>query len=190
MTAQDKYNAAKNKSLVIGSSIRQILEGQPSYEPESSQGCIDHGTFRCGGFLLAFLALLLFELMDFSIRVASRLEKLTGLTNIGSVNLLKDKDFNLREVFNDRNSNKEYEMFSHFLRKLRYEVQNSNGKVFLITSTQVKAGKSFLIVSLSYALSLVHSKVLIIDTNFRHNSLTKALIAQNGYPQTIEKRYH
>jgi polysaccharide biosynthesis transport protein len=136
---------------------------------------------------LALVGILAFEFMDSSIRVAPRLEKLTGLPSIGSVNLLKVKDFNLREVFNDRSSNKEYEMFSHFLRKLRYEVQSSNGKVFLITSTKVKTGKSFLIVSLSYALSLVHSKVLIIDTNFRHNSLTKALLPRMDSRKLLKK---
>ncbi len=186
-TAQEKYNSAKNKSLVIGSSIRQILEGQPSYEPESSQAVMIMSLSGAGGFLFGLVGILLFELMDFSIRVASRLEKLTGISNIGSVNFLKDKDFNLREVFNDRNSNKEYEMFSHFLRKLRYEVQNSNGKVLLVTSTQVRAGKSFLIVSLSYALSLVHAKVLIIDTNFRHNSLTKALLPRMDTRKLLKK---
>ena len=94
--------------------------------------------------------------MDSSI-LCRCLEKSTGLPTIGSINLLKVKDFNLREVFNDRSSNKEYEMFFVFLRKLRYEVQNSNGRL-LITSTQVKTGKSFLIVSLSYALSLCISE--------------------------------
>ena len=187
INAQDKYNAAKNKSLVIGSSMRQILEGQPSYEPESSQAALIMGVSGAGGFLLALLGVVAFELMDNSIRVASRLEKFTGLATIGSVNLLKEKDFNLREVFNDRSSNKEYEMFSHFLRKLRYEVQSSNSKVFLITSTQVKTGKSFLIVSLSYALSLVHAKVLIIDTNFRHNSLTKALLPRMDSRKLLKK---
>lgn len=187
INAQDKYNAAKNKSLVIGSSIRQILEGQPSYEPESSQATLIMGLSGAGGLLLSLVGIMVFELMDFTIRIGQRLEKMTGFTNIGSVNFLKDKDFNLREVFNDRNSNKEYEMFSHFLRKLRYEVQSSSGKVFLITSTQVKTGKSFLIVSLSYALSLVHAKVLIIDTNFRHNSLTKALLPRMDSRKLLKK---
>ncbi len=187
INAQDKYNAAKNKSLVIGSSIRQILEGQPSYEPESSQAGLIMGVSGGAGFLLSLIGVFAFEFLDSRIRVAPRLEKFTGLPNIGSVNLLKDKDFNLREVFNDRSSNKEYETFSHFLRKLRYEVQSSNGKVFLITSGQVKTGKSFLIVSLSYALSLVHSKVLIIDTNFRHNSLTKALLPRMDSRKLLKK---
>lgn len=188
IAAQDKYNAAKNKSLVIGSSIRQILEGQPSFEPESSQATLIMGLSGAGGFLLSLIGIAIFELLDFRIRVAQRLEKMTGLNSIGSVNFLKEKDFNLREVFSDRSSNKEYEMFSHFLRKLRYEIQSSSGKVFLITSTQVKTGKSFLIVSLSYALSLVHAKVLIVDTNFRHNSLTKALLPRMDSRRLLRKR--
>ena len=187
IAAQDKYNAAKNKSLVIGSSMRQILQGQPSYEPESSQAALIMGLSGAGGFVLALLGVLAFEFMDNSIRIAPRLEKFTGIPAIGTVNLLKEKDFNLREVFNDRSSNKEYEMFSHFLRKLRYEIQSSGSKVFLITSTQVKTGKSFLIVSLSYALSLVHAKVLIIDTNFRHNSLTKALLPRMDSRKLLKK---
>lgn len=176
VNAQDKYTAAKNKSLVIGSSIRQILEGQPSYQPEPTQAPLWLGMIGGGSFLLTLFGILLVGYADPTIRVSSRLEKLTGLKNIGSVNLLKSKDFNMREIFNDRSTNKEYETFSHFLRKLRYEIQSAEGKVFLITSTQVKAGKTFLIISLSYALSLVSKKVLIIDTNFRHNSLTKALL--------------
>lgn len=174
--AQDKLLSEKNKSMTIGSGIRQILEGQPSYNAEQTDEPMLLGMVGAGSFALTLIGILLVNFIDPNIRVASRLEKSTGLKNIGSVNVLKSKDFNMREIFNDRTANKEYETFSHFLRKLRYEIQSSQGKVFLITSTQVKAGKTFLIISLSYALSLVSKKVLIIDTNFRHNSLTKALL--------------
>lgn len=174
--AQDKLLSEKNKSMTIGSGIRQILEGQPSYNAEQTDEPMLLGIVGAGSFALTLIGILLVNFIDPNIRVASRLEKSTGLKNIGSVNVLKSKDFNMREIFNDRTANKEYETFSHFLRKLRYEIQSSHGKVFLITSTQVKAGKTFLIISLSYALSLVSKKVLIIDTNFRHNSLTKALL--------------
>ncbi len=176
IAAQDKFAAAKNKSLVIGSSIRQILEGQPSYEPEPTQTPLWLGLVGGGSFLLTFFSIWMVDYLNPRIRVSSRLEKATGLKNIGTVNILKGQDFNMREIFNDRSTNKEYETFSHFLRKLRYEIQSSNGKIILITSSQIKAGKTFLIISLSYALSLVSKRVLIIDTNFRHNSLTKALL--------------
>lgn len=176
ISAQDKLNAAKNKSMVIGSSIRQILEGQPSYAPEQSDGVTWLVVAGAGSFVLTAIVIFLVNVIDPNVRVGTRLEKATGLKNLGSVNVLKSKDFNMREIFSDRTANREYEVFSHFLRKLRYEVQSAEGRVFLITSTQVKAGKTFLIISLSYALSLVSKKVLIIDTNFRHNSLTRALL--------------
>ena len=130
MNAQDKYTAAKNKSLVIGSSIRQILEGQPSYAPEPTQAPMWLGIVGGGSFLICLFIMVIVDYTDPSIRVGERLEKLTGLKNIGSVNILKSKDFNMREIFNDRSTNKEYETFSHFLRKLRYEIQNTEGKVF------------------------------------------------------------
>jgi len=176
INAQDKYNAAKNKSMVIGSSIRQILEGQPSYAPEQSDSLMWLGIVGGGSFALTAMMIFLVNIIDPNVRVGTRLEKATGVKNLGSVNVLKSKDFNMREIFSDRTANREYEVFSHFLRKLRYEMQSAEGRVFLITSTQVKAGKTFLIISLAYALSLVSKKVLIIDTNFRHNSLTKALL--------------
>lgn len=184
MNAQDKYTAAKNKSLVIGSSIRQILEGQPSYEPEVTDTPLWLGVVGVGSFFVTLVIILMVEYMDPRIRVSSRLQKATGVKNIGAVNILGTKDFNMREIFSDRSANREYETFSHFLRKIRYEIQNAQGKVFLITSTQVRVGKTFLIISLSYALSLVSKRVLIIDTNFRHNSLTKALLPQGRGAET------
>ena len=69
MNAQDKYTAAKNKSLVIGSSIRQILEGQPSYEPEPTQTPMWLGMVGVGSFLLSLLGILMVDYMDPSIRV-------------------------------------------------------------------------------------------------------------------------
>lgn len=176
INAQDKFNAAKNKSMVIGSSIRQILQGQPSYSAEQNDNFMWLGIVGAGSFMLTAMGIFLVNIIDPNIRVGTRLEKVTGLKNLGSVNILKSKDFNMREIFSDRTANREYEVFSHFLRKLRYEIQSAEGKVILITSTQTKAGKTFLIISLAYALSLVSKKVLIIDTNFRHNSLTKALL--------------
>ena len=62
VNAQDKYTAAKNKSLVIGSSIRQILEGQPSYQPEPTQAPLWLGMIGGGSFLLTLIGILLVKL--------------------------------------------------------------------------------------------------------------------------------
>src|SRR5258706_4342356 len=184
---QDKYNTAKNKALVIGSSIRQTLHGQPSYEAEPSKALMLMALAGAGSFALCVIVILAIEYMDFSIRQASKLERITGLKNIGSVNLIKTAGFNLVKTFNNKNVDKESEIFIHFLRKLRYEIQTSKSKVFLITSTQVKVGKSFMIICLSYTLSLINKTALIIDTNFRHNSLTKMLLPKLDQTKLLKK---
>ncbi|MEJ0031874.1 MAG: hypothetical protein WDO15_16535 [Bacteroidota bacterium] len=184
---QNKYNDAKNEALVIGSAIRQTLKGQPSYEAEPSKAILMMALAGAGSFVLCVSLIIGVEYFDFSIRVASRLERLTGIKNIGSINLVKTKDFDLQKVFNNKNVDKEADRFVHFLRKLRYEVQTSQSKVFLITSTQVNVGKSFIIICLSYTLSLINKRVLIIDTNFRHNSLTKLLLERKADIKLLEK---
>jgi polysaccharide biosynthesis transport protein len=186
-SVQDKFNTAKNKALVIGSSIRQTLQGQPSYEAEPSKALLLMALAGIGSFALCVMVLVVIEYLDFSIRILSRLERLTGLKALGSVNFIQSKGFNLRNIFLDKKLDKESEIFVHFLRKLRYEIQSSKSKVFLVTSTQVGAGKSFMIICLSYTLSLINKKVLIIDTNFRHNSLTKLLLANNERVKLLEK---
>jgi uncharacterized protein involved in exopolysaccharide biosynthesis/Mrp family chromosome partitioning ATPase len=184
---QEKYNTAKNKALVIGSSIRQTLRGQPSLEPEASKALLMMALAGAGSLILCIAIIIGVEYFDFSIRVSSRLERLTGIKNIGSISAVKTKGFDLHKVFNNKSLDKESDRFVHFLRKLRYEIQTSNSKVFLVTSTQVNVGKSFIIICLSYTLSLINKRVLIIDTNFRHNSLTKLLMERKKDIKLLEK---
>lgn len=184
---QDKYNSTKNQALVIGGSIRLTLRGQPSLEAEPSKFLLLTALAGVGSFVLCVIVILGIEFLDFSIRVPARLTTLTGLNNIGSVNMVNSQGFDIEKVFNDRNVGKESEVFIHFMRKLRYEIQMSKGKVFLLTSTQVNVGKSFLIICLSYTLSLINKKVLIIDTNFRHNSLTRLLLSKKSSVKLLKK---
>lgn len=178
LDAQEKYHAAKNKSLGVGSSLRQILKGQPNLEAEPSKTLITLALVGFSSFSLCLIVLLLSEFIDMTIRIPSQLERLTGLKNIGVVNSIKLKEFDIEKTFNEKSTDKDSNALVHFLRKLRYEVQKSHGKVILLASTQGNVGKSFIIICLSYTLSLINKKILIIDTNFKRNSLTKLLLTQ------------
>jgi len=68
--------------------------------------------------------------------------------------------------------------FRELLRKLRFEVENSNKSIFLFTSTEPQQGKTTLVQALAYSLSLSNKRVLIIDTNFCNNDLTVQLDAK------------
>ncbi|MCG8384273.1 MAG: AAA family ATPase, partial [Cytophagales bacterium] len=54
------------------------------------------------------------------------------------------------------------------------------------TSTKQGEGKSFLILCLAYSLSLIKKRILIIDTNFKNNSLTELLLAPASMDKLLE----
>ena len=66
------------------------------------------------------------------------------------------------------------DVFKNNIRKLRYELLHSEKKIFLFTSTQNKTGKSTILEALATSLTLSKKKVLILDMNFTHNTLTRS----------------
>lgn len=186
-TAQERYNAAINKASVIGSSIRQIIQGQPSSQPESSKEILLIALAGIGSFILCAVAILLVEVSNFSIRTQGRLERMTGLKNIATLNQIDLNINDLPKVFNSKNKDENVDVFVHFLRKFRFEVQSSDKQMILITSTKPQTGKSFIIVNLAYALSLLNKRILIVDTNFKSSSLTKMLIPHANVQGLLKK---
>jgi Mrp family chromosome partitioning ATPase len=77
--------------------------------------------------------------------------------------------FRLKREQLDKDSN----VFRELLRKLRFELDQKDRKIYLITSTKPEEGKTSVINALSLVLSYSGSKVLLIDTNFSNNSLTR-----------------
>jgi uncharacterized protein involved in exopolysaccharide biosynthesis/cellulose biosynthesis protein BcsQ len=186
-SAQEKFSAAKTKASVIGSSLRQILKGVPSDEPEPSKRMLLTALTGIGSFILCAVGLLLIEFANFTIRSQQRLDTMTGLKSIGVLNEIETKTLDFRTIFENPKPQKDHEIFAHFLRKLRFEIQASKGQTLLITSTKAGTGKSFFIVSLSYTLSLLNKRVLIIDTNFKSSTLTKMLISKVDSRRLLNK---
>jgi succinoglycan biosynthesis transport protein ExoP len=84
--------------------------------------------------------------------------------------------------------------FKENIRKMRYEIEASGKRIIMLTSTEPDQGKTTLTQALAYSLSLGKKRVLIIDTNFNNNDLTKAIDATpvleqfslNGKPFNVE----
>lgn len=74
---------------------------------------------------------------------------------------------------NDKKPKWEGSVFKEAIRRVRYELIQSGKKVFLITSLRSEDGKSTLIQYLAYALGRAGLRVLIIDSNFENNTLTR-----------------
>lgn len=189
LEAQEKYNIARNTSQGSTSSIKQVLFGQPAVKPESSKIWIFTALGWALSFSLCVVAIILLEFVDTSIKTVPQLENLSGIPVLGAINNIDSKRVDLGGVFsknNDLDDVPEVELYRRLIRKIRYEIESKKSKVILVTSTKQGEGKSFLILSLAYSLSLIQKKVLIIDTNFKNNALTRMLIAKPRFDKLLE----
>ena len=114
----------------------------------------------------------LMEYLDTTIKFPSRFKTVTGLPLLGSLNRLKAANLDLVAIFSETQKNPNLENYKQLLRKIRFEINDAGAKTVLITSTQEGVGKTSLLVSLGYSMSLNNRKVLLIDTNFKNHSLT------------------
>ena len=179
LNAQEKYNTALNVSLSTGNNIRQTLEGQPAVEPEPSKRLITTALASITSLVLCVLTIVFLEYVDVSVKTPSNFKKQTGINLIGIINKVNLKKANFKNIFLDKvRKNEEEDLFRDLIRKMRFEIENSKAKTILFTSSAPHVGKTTVIHALSHALSLGKKKVLVIDTNFTHNSLTKLLRAE------------
>jgi polysaccharide biosynthesis transport protein len=187
LDAVTKYNEAKNR-LISSTTLRKALDASPPPYPESSKRYLVVGLAGFSSFAICFLAIIGIELIDVSIRSTDKFKRIVGLPLVGMLNKIDSKNFNIRSYFNQTTNNEETEMYKSLLRKFRHEVESSGGKVFLFTSSKKKEGKTFIIFSLAYVLSLINKRVLIIDTNFKNNSLSQLLVKPQTEIKVIEGR--
>lgn len=190
VSAQERYNSARNKAMAAGSSVKQVMIGQPAFGPESKHTLLITLFSMISSFAICAFIVLAMEFFDTSIKTPAVLKRLTKLKYAGAINyvsVFEKSSISLHEVFNSKN-NDESQAFQHLLRSLRHEFEISGKKTFLFTSTQAGAGKTFVIIALAYALSLMQRKILIVDTNFRNNQLSRILAQLRNQEKLQEGR--
>jgi Mrp family chromosome partitioning ATPase len=187
LQALDRYNTEKSKSMIQSSSVRIDTKGQPNGYPEFSVRYLLVGLSAIVAFAITLVTIIFMEYIDVRIKNPQQFRKMVRIPLAGSVNSIDTKNLNLTELFANSNKNQEMEVFKHFLRKLRFEIEASKGKVLLVTSTKPGEGKTFIILCVAYLLSLIQKHVLIIDTNFKNNSLTHILLRKNQNVRKLEQ---
>ncbi|MBC7850582.1 MAG: hypothetical protein H7Y31_12650, partial [Chitinophagaceae bacterium] len=176
--------------------FKQTLIGMPAEKANPSRRVIMSGL---AGFLMLFfssLIILLLEFLDNSYKTPTIFQRATKMKLLSSFNDIDLKKKNLQDYFlEDGPKNSSERIFLENLRKLRFELENSGKKVFLITSTRPKEGKSTIIEALATGFSKSHKRVLIIDANFANNTLTEKYgvtpqleqFSVNGQPNAMDK---
>ncbi len=164
-----KENPAEN--------FKQTLIGQPAIEPEPAKRIMTSGLAGTSMFFLAAIIILFAEIFDPSIKTPSQFLKSIQLKLLVVVNNVNIRNNNILDMIGDTyvedKKISEEEVFKEHLRKLRFEIDSSAKKIFLFTSTKEGEGKSTIIEALASSMHLSKKKVLLIDTNFSNNTLTR-----------------
>jgi len=194
--AQRAYDRAQSVSQASSfGAIKKLLEGQPADEPETRKTGITTIFAWAISLGICIFVIIILETLDSSIKIPSVFQRLTDIKTIGILNKLNPKGMAKAEkaiesVFLEEEDEEIEEItFRELIRKLRFEIENSGGKIFLFTSTKPHEGKTTLILALATSLSVNQKKVLIIDTNFMNNSLTQILKANKTLESSMVDDY-
>ncbi len=161
--------------------FKQTMVGQPAFKPESGGRAMLLGVAGVLMFFLSSFIILALEFLDSSYKTPSIFQRSTRLKLLSSLNHIEMKRKPLNEYFRTNGTvdrTDEGNLFVESLRKLRYELENSGKKIFLVTSTREQEGKTTVIEALANSLSLTKKKVLLVDANFSNNTLTQKFEAK------------
>ena len=187
--ALSKYNEARNRQLV-SNNLRMIVVATPPVYPEPGVRLIIIGLAAFTSFVFCVLIIAGLELMDGAVRTPDKFKRMVNLPLAGVINRIDSRNFNIRTYFNQQNGDEETESFKSLLRKFRHEIESMNAKVILFTSPKRKDGKTFTMFCLSYVLSLLDKRVLILDTNFKNNSLSQILGRGQSDLKVLDTKKH
>jgi polysaccharide biosynthesis transport protein len=194
MTALERYNQTRaDKSMGLRLKIEQL--GLPG-NPEPSKKIFYLAGSGFGSFLICFGYIFLLFAMDNSITSGVQLAQATKSTTIGVLTKIADNERSIREIWNDKTENSNYELYRDRLRALRFEISSrmdpDKSKILGITSLVSGEGKTFIAHSLAYAFAMTGKKILLIaDEVPVVSAAEKALTtAQNFETFLIKKEFH
>jgi Mrp family chromosome partitioning ATPase len=122
---------------------------------------------------MATFFIFLLTFLDNTLNSPNQFKVLTGLPLLGTITKIKERDLDLKALFSSNSGSADLERFKELIRDLRFNFEKlGGGNTFLITSPREGEGKSFVITLLAHALLQKQKKVLVIDTNFKRNTLS------------------
>lgn len=198
LEAQNRYNTALDIGGLSLMNFRLTVPGQPSLTPEPSRRVLIIGLAAFASFFITIAIIIFLTYLDSSVRTPLIFSKNVNLKLISLINFMNLKNKNIKDVIAntyktvDSDDTTRNNIFRESLRKLRYEIETSDKKIFLFTSTKKGQGKTTIIQALAYSMSLSKKRVLIIDTNFCNPDLTAQLdaepILEKIIPQNFDDR--
>jgi len=168
-----QFSQAKLKSNNTYLPLKILEYARMPEKPESKKKALLSAFAGIVGGVLSTVLIFLMAFFDTSVNSISKFRKFTKVDLLGTVNKVDTDKLDLKYLFSSNGQNKTLDTFKESLRNIRYLIESSNSNRFLFTSTKKQEGKTFLIVTLAHALTIKDKKILIVDTNFKNNTLTK-----------------
>jgi polysaccharide biosynthesis transport protein len=170
-----QYQADVNKQSSFSEQPMKVIETAfPPTKPISTNAIMLAAFAGVGTGTMAMVLLFLLSYFDRSLSSPFQFTKLVNLPMLGVVNHLNNrKVINFDYLYAEENGvDKESDYFKEALRKVRHEIESSGSKSFLFVSLKEQEGKSFMAAALAHSLTMKNQRVLIIDTNFKNNTLS------------------
>jgi succinoglycan biosynthesis transport protein ExoP len=168
-----KYNQASLESN-FATALRVVETAEPGVaQPSKKMLLVIISGVVSFVFCIAVLFILFF--FDYSIKNALELADRTATPVLGSINLLHNKEIDLKALWYDHRTTDETRQLRNLIQSLRFEIETEMGdsKVLLINSIGKETGKSFIAINLAYAFASVSKKVLVIDGNFSDPGISR-----------------
>ncbi len=155
----------------------QTKVGQQAIDPESKKTLITMILASMAMFFLSSVIFLFIEIFDPTLKTPTIFKKQMKMNLVSILNHVPLKKKEISDILQAQEMSgrkqKVLAIFKNNVRQLRYSLLNSDMKIFLFTSTQQGSGKTTVVEALAQGLLLSKKKVLIMDLNFKNNSLTK-----------------
>jgi succinoglycan biosynthesis transport protein ExoP len=174
----DKYNAA-NLEASFSPKLRQVQIAMPGIQLPSKKMLL---IILSGIISFIFCLIVFFVIFYFDNRIGSprELAQITEIPVLGKINRVNAANLALKEIWSNLHANPEMQELKKQLRSARYEISremvqktDTKGQVLNITSMNNSEGKTLLIACIAYSYVVISKKILLIDGNFEHPSITE-----------------
>lgn len=195
MAALERYNQIRTeKNMGLRLNIEQV--GLPG-NPEPSKKILYLAGSGFGSFFLCLGYVFVVFMLDRTIKTTLQLAHATNSKSIGVLNKIEGNERSIRDIWNDKTENPNYEMYREMLRAIRFEISSKmdadNSKILGVTSLNANEGKTFIAHSLAYAFAMTGKKILLIadEAPFVKSDNEKALTTrQNFQTFLMKKEFH